>query len=151
MPQLDFEKLKTLRADTGVSFSVCKKALEEAENDIEKAKKLMQKWGVEQASKKESRQTSQGAVFSYIHHNKKIGCIVELLCETDFVANNADFQNLGADIALHIAFANPENIEELQKSQFVKDESKTIDGLIKEHILKIGENIQIGRFTRYSI
>jgi len=148
---LDFDVLKTLREETGVSFSMCKKALEETNNDIEKAKKLLSKWGVEHAAKKTGRQTNQGAIFSYIHHNKKIGCMVELLCETDFVANNTDFQDLGTQIALQIAFVNPENVEELQKSAFVKDESKTIDQLVKEAILKIGENIQLGKFTRFSI
>lgn len=151
MPQLDIKKLKQLREETGVSFSLCKKALEESDNDIEKAKKLLSKWGIERASGKAGRATHEGALFSYIHHNKKVGVLVELLCETDFVAANSDFQSLGKELALQIASVNPESVEELLKSEFIKDPTKTIDSLIRESILKIGENIAPGRFIRYSL
>lgn len=147
----DIDILKQLRAETGVSFSLCKKALEEASGNLEAAKKLLSKWGVEKAEGKADRETKEGSVFSYIHHNKKVGVLVEVLCETDFVAKNEDFQVLGRDIALQIASTNPENAEELLKQEFIKDPSKTIDQLVKEHILKIGENLTVGRFTRYTI
>ena len=147
----DINKLKQLREQTGVSFSLCKKALEESGDDIEKAKKLLSKWGVEKAEGKADRETKEGAVFSYIHHNKKIGVMVEILCETDFVARNSDFAELGKNIAAQIAFVNPENNEELLKSDSIREPGKTIDALLKEHILKIGEKLSIGRFTRYQI
>lgn len=145
----DVTKLKQLRDETGVSFSLCKKALEEAKNNIGEAKKLLSKWGVEKASGKAGRVTKEGAIFSYIHHNKKIGVLVELLCETDFVARNSDFQELGKELALQIASINPDTIENLLKSEYVKDPTKIIDALLKEYILKIGENITIGRFICY--
>lgn len=148
---LDTTKLKQLREETGVSFSLCKKALDEAGNDIEKAKKLLNEWGIEKAASKGDRETKEGAVFSYVHHNKKIGVLVELLCETDFVAKNSDFEALGKHVAGQIAFLNPKDADELLKSESVREPGKTIDGLIKENILKIGENIILGRFTRFEI
>lgn len=148
---INLDKLKQLRAETNVSFSLCKKALEEAADDIEKAKKLLSKWGVEKAAGKADRETKEGAVFSYIHHNKKVGVLVEILCETDFVARNSDFAELGKNIAGQIAFVNPQNVDELLKSDSIREPGKTIDALVKEHILKIGENITIGKFSRFQI
>jgi elongation factor Ts len=145
------ENLKKLRELTGVSFSLCKKALDEAGNDIEKAKALLSKWGVEKAEGKMNRETKQGSIFSYIHHNKKIGVLLEIQCETDFVANNSDFQELGNNIAMHIASMKPENTEELFKQEYVMDSSKTIETLLKEAILRIGENLKIGKFVRYEL
>ncbi len=151
MATVDFTKLKELRDETGISYAMCKKALEESDNDTEKAKKLLGEWGIEKAKSKASRDTKQGSVFSYIHHNKKLGSLFELLCETDFVAANDDFQSLGKDIAMHIASTSPENEKELMEAPFIKDPSKTIDNLIKEYILKIGENIKIRKFIRFEI
>lgn len=148
---LDTNKLKQLREETGVSFSLCKKALEESSNNMEEAKKLLSKWGVEKAESKAERVTNQGAIFSYIHHNKKIGVLVELLCETDFVAKNSDFEKLGNEIAMHISFGNPKDEKELLTQESIKNPGKTIDSLIKEYILKIGENIKINKFTRFEI
>lgn len=151
MTNIDISVLKSLREETGVSYSLCSKALTQAQGDIEAAKKLLSKWGVEKAESKASRETKQGAIFSYVHHNKKIASLVELLCETDFVAANADFQTLGADLAMHIASVNPSNADALLQSAFIREPSKTVETLIKEYILKIGENIKIGKFIRYGM
>lgn len=151
MTTVDITKLKQLREETGISYALCKKSLEDSGNDIEKAKKLLEGWGIEKAKSKANRETKQGSLFSYIHHNKKLGAFVEVLCETDFVATNEDFQTLGNDIAMHIASVHPESEAELLASLFIKDQSKTIDNLIKEYILKIGENIKIGKFVRFEI
>lgn len=148
---MDTQKLKKLREETGVSFSLCKKALDEAGNDLDKAKKLLQEWGVEKAASKGDRETKEGAIFSYIHHNKKIGVLVSLNCETDFVAKNSDFEDLGKHIASHIAFLNPKDTQALLESESIREPGKTIDALIKESILKIGENITLGEFTRFEI
>ena len=136
---------------TGVSFSLCKKALDESGNDMEKAKKLLSKWGVEKAEGKSERETKNGSVFSYIHHNKKVGVLLEILCETDFVAKNSDFQELGNNVAMHIASMKPENAEELLKQDYIMEPSKTIETLLKEAILKIGENLKLGNFVRYEL
>lgn len=145
------EQLKLLRQKTSVSFTLCKKALEQSRGDIEEAIKILQKWGIEKAESKLSRATKQGGMFSYIHHNKKVGILLELLCETDFVAKTADFEQLGHEIALHIASMNPNGKEELLGQPYIKDPQKTIETLLKEYILKIGENIAVGRFTRFEL
>jgi elongation factor Ts len=147
----DIKKLKQLREETGISFNMCKKALDESHDDIEKAKKLLSQWGIEKAESKSNRETKQGSLFSYIHHNKKVGVMLELLCETDFVASNDEFQQLGSTIAMQIASMKPENKEELLKQPFVKDPKTTVDNIIKEKIHKIGENIIIGRFERWEM
>lgn len=141
--------LKKLRELTGVSFTLCKKALEQSNNDLNQAKKLLTKWGAEISLTKRQRATNQGSLFSYLHHNKKIGALLELLCETDFVAKNSDFQKLGQELVMQVASMKPKNVKELLSQAYIKDLSKTVDNLIKEYILKIGENIKIGRFVRY--
>ncbi len=147
----DINKLKQLREETGISFSLCKKALEQSKNDIEKAKKLLNEWGAEKIKDKVSRSTSQGAMFTYVHHNKKIASLVELLCETDFVSGNAEFQKLGTELAMQVASTSPEDVNSLLKQEYIRDPGKKIGDLLKEAILKFGENIKINRFVRWSL
>src|SRR3989338_6620268 len=92
MHMLDIFKLKKLREETGISIALCKKALEETGNDLKKAQQLLNKWGVEKVKDKKMRITSQGSIFSYIHHNHKIAAFIELFSETDFVSTNREFQ-----------------------------------------------------------
>jgi elongation factor Ts len=148
---LDLTSLKKLREQTGVSFSVCKKALEEANNDIDAAKKLLTKWGEKKAADKADRATSQGVIASYVHHNKKIATMVELQTETDFVANNEEFRTLAQEIAMQVATMNPENVDELVKQEYVRDPSKTIGDLIKDAVLKFGENTKVSRILRWEL
>lgn len=148
---IDYQKLKQLREETGISFSLCKKALEETKNDIEKSKKLLSKWGAAKASEKQERSTSQGAIFSYVHHNKKIASLVELMCETDFVAGNSDFQKLGTEIAMQVASVPAQDVAELENQEYIRDPSKKISDLVKDAVLKFGENIKIGRFIRWQL
>lgn len=151
MAAYDVQKLKKLREETGVSFSLCKKALEESDNDIEKAKKKLNEWGAKKASEKEERATSQGAIFSYLHHNRKIASLVELLCETDFVSGNSDFQKMGAEIAMQVASIPAKDAKELLDQEYIRDSSKKISDLLKEAVLKFGENIKIGRILRWEL
>lgn len=144
-------QLKKLRDETGLSYSMCLKALDESKNNIDEAKKLLSKWGIDFADKKASRTVKTGSIFSYIHHNQKIGAIVELFCETDFVAKTDDFQSLGKNIAMQIASNDPKDNTQLMKSEFIKDESKSIEILIKDTIFKLGEKITIGRFQRFAL
>jgi elongation factor Ts len=147
----DVKKLKQLRKDSGISFSLCKKALEEGKNNLDNAKKLLNKWGVAKAQDKLSRNTKVGIIFSYIHHNKKIASLIELACETDFVSENKEFQNLGQELAMQIASLRAETPEELLNQEYIRDPSKKISDLIKEAVLKFGENIKIIKFIRWSI
>lgn len=147
---MPIEQIRQLREETGVSISECKKALEEAEGNFDKAKEILKAWGKELAQKKQTRETNQGIIDSYIHPNKKVGVILELNCETDFVAKSSDFQNLAHEICLQIAGFPDENVPLLEQS-WIKDESKNIKELIDEVIAKLGENISVKRFVRYSL
>ena len=145
------DKLKTLREITGISIMECKKALDEANGDLEKAKTILKARGIEIAAKNQTRETGSGRLFSYVHHNGKVASLVELLCETDFVDMNENFKALGTDIAMQAAVGNYENNEDLLASDYIKDGSKTVEALIKEHVFSIGENISLGRFVVYSL
>jgi len=124
MESLDL--IKQLRQETGVSLAQCKKAIEQAQGDIEKAKELLRKWGEDLAEKKSSRATKEGIIEAYIHSNKKIGVLVELRCETDFVAKNPEFQELAHDLALHIAAMKPQYVTEEDIPQEVLNKEKEI-------------------------
>lgn len=148
---IDLVKLKALREKTDVSFALCKKALEETHNDLEMAIKKLQELGGVKIKEKSTRATLDGGLFGYIHHNKKIGALVEILSESDFVSGNKDFQSLGQELALHIASTPSKDIEELLEQEYVRDPSKKIKDLIKEAVLKFGENIKISRFVRWEL
>jgi elongation factor Ts len=189
------EMVKELREKTGVGFMECKSALQESNGDMEAAVTILRKRGLASLTKKSGRETKDGLIGAYIH-NGKIGVMLELNCETDFVARNPDFQALVKDIAMHIAASDPrfirkedvtedvlekereiytaqaratgkpENVLEkivdgrmskyfseacLLEQPFVKDQAITVRDHIAAHIQKIGENIQIRRFTRYKL
>jgi len=148
---MDIKKLKTLREETGVSLALCKKALEESGEDLEKAKKLLQQWGAEVLAKKATNITQEGVIFSYVHHNKKIASLVEIVCQTDFVAKNEDFQKLGQEIAMQVASINANTVEELLNQEYIRDPSKKISDLLNEAALKFAENIKITRFLRWQL
>lgn len=148
---IDYTKLKQLRQDSGVSFSLCKKALEETDNNVEKAKKKLQEWGAEKAASKSEKITSEGGIFSYIHHNKKIAAMVELMCETDFVSGNSEFKTLGQELAMQAASVPSKNAKDLMIQEYIREPSKKIENLIKEAVLKFGENIKIGRILRWQL
>jgi elongation factor Ts len=148
---IDYSKLKQLREETGVSFSICKKALEETNNNIENAKKKLTEWGAKKAAEKSERKTSQGGIFSYVHHNKKIASLVELMTVTDFVSGNKEFQHLGTEIAMQVASVPADSVKELLKQEYIREPEKTINDLIKDAVLKFGENIKVGRILRWNL
>ena len=192
----NIEQIKQLREETDVSFMQCKKAIEETNGDIEAAKEILRKWGSQLAQKKSDREVDQGIIVTYIHPNGKIGVMMELLCESDFVAKSEGFKELAHEVCLQIAAAKPLYLKEedipaevLEKEKciyqeqmkdkdkpkeileqiiagkiskyekrisllsqaWIKDESKTIQGLIEESITKLKENILVKKFTRYEI
>jgi elongation factor Ts len=126
MMSVDMSLVKKLREQTGVGILECKKAIAEANNDFEKAAELLRKKGFEKAKSKSSRATKQGAIGSYIHTNRMIGVLVELGCETDFVARNEDFLQLQKDIAMQIAAMNPGYISEKDIPEKVIEKEKEI-------------------------
>lgn len=145
------DQIKELRDATGVSVMQCKKALEEAGGDMEKAKEILRKVSKSAALKKADRELKSGTIVSYIHGEGAVGVMIELLCETDFVARNDGFRQLARDIAMHIAAMNPETTEELLEQEFIKSPDKTIKNLIDEAVQKFGEKTEVGRFARYSV
>lgn len=148
---ISLDLLKKLREETSAGVSDCRQALEDAKGDYEKAKKLIMERGLEKAAKKEGKETAQGIVDSYIHASGKVGVLIELRCETDFVARTDDFKKLAHEIALQVAAMNPKNVKELLASAYIRDASSTIDALIKLTIAKVGENITVARFSRLSL
>ena len=144
------DKIKQLRAETEVSITECKKALEAAGGNLEKAREVLRKWGKELAQKKTQKETTQGIIESYIHPNKRIGALLELGCETDFVAQSPDFKNLAHELCLQIAGTADEETPLLDQP-WIRDEKRTVKDLIDEYIAKLGENIVVKRFVRYEI
>lgn len=143
--------IQQLRVKTGVGIMDCKKALEEAKGDAKKAIEILKKKGAVKALKKAEKSTSQGLIESYIHSNGKIGVLIEVNCETDFVARNPEFNELVHDLAMQIASMDPKNVRELKDQEFIKDPDLKIEELLNQKIAKIGENIQIKRFVRYQL
>ena len=145
------ELVKKLRAELGLGIMEIKAALEESEGDENRAKEILKEKGFKKAEDKAERETHQGRVATYTHSTGKIGVMVEVLCETDFVAKHEDFVNFTKELCLQIAAMEPENVETLMKQEFVKDSSKTIDEMLKALISKFGENMKINRFERFEI
>ena len=145
------DDIKQLREQTSCGVIDCKKALEEAKGDFQKAKELLRKRGLELAAKKADRVAKEGRVEVYIHPGNKLGVMIEVNCETDFVARSEDFCNFTKNLAMHLAWTNSENVQTLLTQPFVKEPSKTIQDLLNELVSKIGENTQINRFSRFKI
>ncbi len=161
---VDLSIVKELRQKTGAGIMAVKKALDESGGNSDKAEEILKKQGLANALKKSGRDTSQGVIQSYIHAGNKIGALVELKCETDFVARTDDFINLAKDLAMQVAAMGPLFIskddegadkaseEEILMSQdFIKDPSVTIEDMIKSMISKVGENVNISRVTKFDL
>ena len=148
---ISLEQIQKLREQTSASMSDVKKALDESGGDEAKAIEILRERGKVIAEKKSQREAKDGLVFSYVHQNGKIGVLLKLHCETDFVAKTEEFNALGKDICMHIVAMSPENAEELLDQPFVKDQEKKVSDLITEVVAKVGENVTVGEFVRYSI
>jgi elongation factor Ts len=196
MAEISAHSVKQLRERTGAGMMECKKALVEANGDAGEAETLLRKWGIASASKKATRSTKQGAIGSYIHAGSQLGVLVEVNCESDFVARTDDFQDLVRDIAMHVAAADPQYVrredvppavlekeKDIQKARviaegkpekvaekivegrlakfyeevclyeqpFVKENTMTVEQIIKAKIAKLGENISVARFARFKV
>lgn len=146
----NINQIKKIREETGISISECKRALEEAKGDIKKAKEILRKWGENFAKEKKTREAKKGIIESYVHPGKKIGAMVELHCESDFVASSKEFQELAHELCLQIAAMNPSKAN-LMSQPWIRDETKMIKDLVDNYIAKFGENIIIKRFIRFEI
>lgn len=144
------DQIKALRAKTGLGIHDVKAALEAANGDEAGAITYLKERGLSTVAKKSDRATSNGLIDVYTHGGR-IGAMVEVSCETDFVARNDDFKAFVHDLSLQVASMNPANVDELLKQEFFKDPSKTIQDYLNETISKIGENIKIARFSRLEL
>ncbi len=144
----------------------CKRALQESNGDLAGAEEILRERGIASAAKKASRATNQGVVESYIHSGGRIGAIVEVNCETDFVARTPDFKELAHDLAMQVAAMSPLYVDDSEipdgdevdpqqacilQQPFIKDPSRTVQDLVNEAISKLGENVRVRRFTRFSL
>ncbi|MEK7658021.1 MAG: translation elongation factor Ts [Patescibacteria group bacterium] len=144
------EQIKKLREITGAGVMECRKALMEVNGDFDKAKAIIYERGLVKAEKKSERTTGAGILWSYIH-NERVGVLLELRCETDFVARNLLFRELARDLSMQIAAMNPKNSDELMEQNYVKDDSLIVENFIKSVIAKLGENIRVEKFCRYEL
>ncbi len=151
MIKVNLQNLKRLREETQASIADCRKALEETNGDYSKALEWLRKHGIEKAAKKSERETSQGIIDCYIHQTGRVGVIIEVLCETDFVSRTNEFKQLTHEIAMQVAAMNPKDVDLLLKQEYIRDSSKTVEQLVKEAIAKLGENIVVKRFNRFEI
>ncbi len=158
--------VKELRELTGAGMLDCKTALEQAKGNLEKAKDILRQKGHAAAAKRAERVTAQGLVHAYLHHDGRLGALVEINCESDFVARTDDFRRLAQDIALQVAATNPHYLSPddipngtegdpkelcLLLQPFVRDESAAIQDMITQAISKTGENIRVRRFARFEL
>ena len=163
---INIDTIKALRGLTSAGIMDCKSALEESDGDLAKAEEILRSKGIASAIKKSTRETNQGLVESYIHSGGRIGAIVEANCETDFVARTDDFKALAHNLAMQVAAMAPkyvdvsdipdgdqENVEEvcLLQQPFIKDPSLSVQDLVREAAGKLGENVQVRRFTRFAL
>ncbi len=142
--------IQKLRDATSAGVMDCKRALEEAKGDFDKALEFIREKGLVRAESKKERSTGAGLIETYVH-NERVGVLSIIRTETDFVARSEDFRKLSHEIAMQIAAMNPENIEELLKQPYIKDPGMNIGEMIKGFIAKFGENIQVEKFCRYEI
>ena len=141
--------VKELREKTGAGMMDCKKVLTETDGDMEKAAELLRERGITKAAKKSDRIAAEGLVYCYVSDNKKVGVVLEVNAETDFVAKNDEFRKFVADTAKQIATTNPASVEALLEEASLEDSSKTVKDILTDKIATIGENMSVRRFERF--
>lgn len=139
-----------LREMTGAGIMDCKRALDDAGGDFEKAKALIMERGMVKAEKKADRATGAGILEAYVHNNR-VGVMLDLRCETDFVVRSDPFRALAKELVMQIAAMNPADAAELLAQPYIKDPSMTVEQLIKSVIAKVGENMRVEKFCRYEL
>ncbi len=149
--EITSEMVKELREKTGVSVMECKKALTEAQGDMQKALEVLSTRAAASAEKKADRALGAGTVAAYIHSAGAVGALVQLMCETDFVSKNEEFMALARDIAMHITAMRPADKDELMAQAFIKDPSKTVADLVSGATQKFGERTELSGFSCFSV
>ena len=161
--EISADSVKSLRERTGAGVMDCKRALVDSEGNMDRAADLLRERGLASVAKRAGREAGQGLIESYIHHNGRIGVLLEINCETDFVANTPEFRQLAHVITQHIAFANPRSVDDVEgepleaselpllKQESIQHSGQTIADLVRETAAKTGENILVRRFARYEL
>lgn len=149
--EITTELIKTLRDQTGISVMQCKKALEAANGDMDKALEILREKSAEIAAKKGDRELGAGTVAAYIHSNDSVGSLVELSCETDFVSKNEEFRALAKEVAMHVTAFMPEDVATLLEQPFIMNGDITVQVRLDEAMQKFGERVVVSRFERYEI
>lgn len=148
---ISLELIKQLREETGAPLMEVRKALEEADGNLEKARGVLRGWAAGKVEKLEGRQATEGAVISYIHNGNKVGAMIELSSETDFVARNEEFLKLGYEVAMQVASMDPQSVAELLDQEYIRESKRKISDLVKETSAKFGEKITVVRFVRFAV
>lgn len=151
MAPIDAAAIKEIRDETGASVMMIKKALTEASGDKKRALEVLKQLGHDAAQKKESRETGAGRIAAYVHSGDRVGVLIELCSETDFVSRNEEFGSLAKSIAMHIAAMKPASVDELLAQPYIRDESQKIEDLVKKASASFGEHIVIKQFVRYEL
>lgn len=151
MKEISVDQIKKLRKETGSGVMDAKRALGETGGDFKKAVEIIKERGLARAERRKGREAVQGRVYSYIHAGGKVGVLLEVNCETDFVARTDEFNNLCRELAMQIAAMEPSDVNDLLAQEYIRDPSKKVGDLIKEVISKTGENTIVKRFIRYQL
>jgi elongation factor Ts len=151
MKEVSAAEVKTLREETGAPVMEVRRALMETDGNVEEAKEILKQKGLEKVEKRAERETAQGLIETYVHAGGKIGSMIHLACETDFVARTDEFKKLATELAMQVAAMDPQNVEELLDQEYIREPGKKISNLVAEVIAKTGENIQVKRISRFSL
>jgi len=148
---MEIEKIKQLRSLTGAGVMDAKRALQENNNVLDAAVAALKEKGLAQAEKRAERTAGSGIVYAYIHGDGQVGVLLELNCETSFVAKTDEFKKLAHELALQIASMTPNSVDDLLAQPYIRDTKITIEQMVKELAGKTGENVRVGKFTRYEV
>lgn len=151
MIEISAKQVKKLRDETDAPIMEVRRALKETDGDEKKAKETLKKRGLEKIAKRSDRETAQGLIETYAHADGKIGSMVHLSCETDFVARTDEFKKLARELAMQVVAMNPEDVKEILGQDYIRDPSKKISALVSEVASKTGENVKIQRISRFAL
>jgi elongation factor Ts len=151
MSEVSAELVKKIREETGAGVMDVRKALLDAKGDEQTAKELLKEKGEAAVAKRSERETAQGLIETYIHSGGKVGAMVYLACETDFVAKTDEFKTLARELAMQVAAMNPTNVDELIDQDYIREPGKNVKQLVNEVIAKTGENIVVKKIARFSL
>ena len=143
--------IKQLRDETGAGVMEAKRALEQAKGDKKKARELLKKKGLAKAAKRQGKETTEGQVYGYIHPGGRVGAMVKVLCETDFVARSDDFVKLCKELAMQVVSMQPKDVKALMKQEYIREPKKKVAEVVKETIAKVKENVVVKEFKRMSL